>query len=109
MKTLRVKAKNGKTTPIFLLTNWDLIFCVPIFILNIFNLYIFYPLILRFVNLVGYPAIKLIGDVANVSKAKTWFVTTLYMLMLPAAWAGFAMLSRPVKRIASATRALSGR
>jgi hypothetical protein len=86
MKTMRVKAKNGKSTPIFLLTNLDLIFCVPIFILNLVNMYIAYPLILRFINLVGWPAAKLIGDVGNASKAKTWVVTTLYMAMLPAAY-----------------------
>jgi hypothetical protein len=86
MKTMRVKAKNGKLTPIFLLTNLDLIFCVPIFLLNLVNMYIAYPLILRLINLVGYPAIKLIGDISNVGKAKTWIITTTYMLMLPAAY-----------------------
>lgn len=91
MKTMRVKAKNGKLTPIFLLTNLDLIFCVPIFILNLINMYVAYPLILRLINLVGYPAAKLIGDVANVSKAKTWIVSTLYMLMLPAAYLYMAL------------------
>lgn len=86
MKTMRVNAKNGKPTSIFLLTNWDLIYCFPIFIINLLAFYIVRPLMLRSINLVGWPAIKLIGDVANASKAKVWFFTVLYMLMLPSAY-----------------------
>jgi len=86
MKTIRVKARNGKPTPIFLLTNFDLIFCIPIFLLNVANLYLIRPLLLRTINLIGYPAIKLIGDVTNVSRAKTLTMTLLYMTLLPAAY-----------------------
>ena len=83
MKTVHVKAKNGKQTPITLLTNWDLVFCVPIFIANMLTFYFIYPFAGRIMNLVGYPGIKLLGDINKVGKTKTWIVVTLNMVMLP--------------------------
>ncbi len=87
MKTIVVHSKNGKSVPIGCLTGFDLIYGLPIFLLNLLNFYVVFP-VLGFVSgVLGAPAARLMGPPYAVRLPLLRLAIVGYMLLLPLAYA----------------------
>ncbi len=83
MKTLKIAAKNGTETPITLLTNWDMLFCIPVFILSCLNYFIVRPLIRIILGIISLPYFLIMGTKEKQSKGRFVLSILLNIVALP--------------------------
>jgi hypothetical protein len=87
MKTIVVESRSGKPVPIGCLTGFDLIYGLPVFLLNLLNFYVVFP-VLGFVSgILGAPAARVMGQPYAVRLPMLRLAIVGYMLLLPLAYA----------------------
>ena len=82
MKSVIVKASNNKDVKISLLTNVDLIYCIPVFIWNIVMHVVGYKIFGYFYKIAGYIGEKFLGDFFYISKWRVYFAVLVPMIFL---------------------------
>lgn len=85
MKTVQVASRSGKKIPITMLTNWDLIFCVPIFLLSLIAFFVLKPITDRLVFALSGIVEILFGMASRdtLNKQKVQFPILISMATLP--------------------------